>query len=1401
MANSENTQELLRRKTVMRIRRKVAELLSLILVFTTVFSNNLLLVSADSTPGKISVSIEGSGEIQFEFFEDASGNTVCASGGNIQITSSGDVDIPSSAASVKIKAWGTSGYSGSGVTGDFQNNDIFGQDGKLYSISSSSGYLMSVSFTANEGGEGDPPAGNTGDIKINVNNLSGSSVVSYKIGDGSWTDFTSGMTLGKANELSGVSNGTMIYFKATPDVNQIIDTHANQNWINIDGQQTDLNSADLKAGTVGIAYDSTKAYELQIKFDGNAGPGGEGGEGGGESNPPEGTLKDVNLTVSWSGSFGDIVVGGSHVSLEGTSQTFTRLNVSDNDIIVSLYAEPTREFTSIKIDGVEKLGEGETKGDYSFSISDSATTLSIVALVQQTGEYTIQWAYDESFGMDAMVEHGTVEMKGGCTSGEGTYWLAKEGDTVSVYLVPDYGYQVVGAEINGNALTAGEAQNEFSFVMPSTNVHFRGIFTKTDDIVANSSAAVSEASFDGSKVATSGGTAKMTIATATPASTDSIAEASIDSSKTVLAVDISMNQLFYKNTASEVWSSNKTELESSASVSLKVSQDAASYAVIRTHGDSVEEIPAAYNSETKTITFSSDKYSTYTLVPLNDSNSVSITDANKGSYYSADSEGAMVCVINDGSGTKVFDSILVPADYHFIVENTTVVANSITVEAGGYLEILGTGSLTVTTLNATAVTDSTPGSYLMLNKNTNRPSCVSVLFDITEGAVDITDDSKWSEFLFEYISDENITGWCTHTSPSCEYAVFIEGYEDGCSQVKVSFSSDSRVSYSTPVNVEVEEENSMTIGRINEVPESTTNVKISVTINGGSHKKIYYAFSGNPGDEKEIQDNKYGELSYEIEFNHSLNEEDSGYIPHEVHVILANEKEGTSATKNLINNELYAYSDLNGDSSVDATDMKLGLATELCARFFWDKGGIIDDGVFDIYKPLDLYDPSDEATSRILISDAGSITAKDADYNDTSIKRYRYTINLRKNNLESDVIAEGYVYGLTGYNQILVYTGTGFFIRSTSDEVTFYSDSNHPENNDTAIGIKSSFKSSNVRIGGNGSSQGSEAINPEGDEVYCVNIANKMSQGSPLPNGGWFVDYFNRYYTSYTSLNGYSGCNKVRIINPAQTYVIVNTEGESKNVYGINSEQVDRVSQTGTGKQTDVFIGNNAVHIEAVSSDIAAVASIKSVKLKDNSMADGVVISKVADDDFKVEFKSNFYDSVPLIITYGNDVEKELTINRIGLVVQSMYLDDNANTFRFYHGGEQGSASCSYNYRAGQTVIVYATYYHPSSDVTGGSSNLSLFVTNDDGTTQIINKTAYTPATTDSVAMTDFVIAFRQGREIFEDGNFGSNIDPSMQGMHAIVLNNGFDDNTTFSGTQIGSGKGVYWNGRIEWNY
>ena len=186
-------------------------------------------------------------------------------------------------------------------------------------------------------------------------------------------------------------------------------------------------------------------------------------------------------------------------------------------------------------------------------------------------------------------------------------------------------------------------------------------------------------------------------------------------------------------------------------------------------------------------------------------------------------------------------------------------------------------------------------------------------------------------------------------------------------------------------------------------------------------------------------------------------------------------------------------------------------------------------------------------------------------------------------------------------------------------------------------------------------------------------------------------------------------------------------------------------------------------------------------------MAEGVTIESDNNGGFNVTFLSNYYSSVPVRITYSDGNTETLTINRVGLLINYQYLDHTGNTVRLFHGNDESGVEVNYDYST-QQIIVWATYFHPTNDPTGTHTDLSLVLTYGDNSTRILtgNDKIYSSSAANGggLATTDFIIGFYMGPGPVQADPF-----------YATVVNEGYDDDTTFGGIQIGSGKGVYWDG------
>ncbi len=345
------------------------------------------------------------------------------------------------------------------------------------------------------------------------------------------------------------------------------------------------------------------------------------------------------------------------------------------------------------------------------------------------------------------------------------------------------------------------------------------------------------------------------------------------------------------------------------------------------------------------------------------------------------------------------------------------------------------------------------------------------------------------------------------------------------------------------------------------------------------------------------------------------------------------------------------------------------------------------------------------------------------------------------------------------------------------------------------------------------------------DTSACLFVYNSEDEGlnvggngseAKLLNGDGLLTF--QIYSRFVDLHENNWGTKCRIIYDDETYIVLGGSGETKQYGGLgpNGLSVDNVWATGDGAESYVYIGDSTVYLEPLGSNLSSVGTrtISSVTVTDPEMAAGVTINTSNTNKITLTFASNFYDSVPLLITYSNGDTEELLLRRIGLVIQYSFLMDEGRgvkTGRIGYDDKTAYSTFTYDYRgqAGEQVIVYATYYHPTNDRTeSGSDDLYLSLEFEDGTRRIISHIdesrgfdGYAPAESNYVATTSFIIGFDHSKEW--DGNIWVNNRPDFLykegGFYATVLNAGFNDTTTYGGTQAGSGKGVYWDGHIDW--
>lgn len=241
---------------------------------------------------------------------------------------------------------------------------------------------------------------------------------------------------------------------------------------------------------------------------------------------------------------------------------------------------------------------------------------------------TVTWAYDDTYGEDGRIEHGTAEIikiNGQDVSQmtfsnfannpgdkSGGHLAVKRDDVVTIKLIPDYGYQLSGASINGVTLAPQTEVSTFTFKMPDTNVHFKGIFTQTSDEINTSATKVSSASFENGANAAPSGNLRFTVADSNEDTTNALAQ--VANAVSAEAVNLTLDQIVSKGNGNS-WETPVTQFSQPVKMKLKVADydTAAGYEVVREHNGNLTKLTTSV-SEDGTLTFETNQFSTYFIV-------------------------------------------------------------------------------------------------------------------------------------------------------------------------------------------------------------------------------------------------------------------------------------------------------------------------------------------------------------------------------------------------------------------------------------------------------------------------------------------------------------------------------------------------------------------------------------------------------------------------------------------------------------------------------------------------------------------------------------------------------------------------------------------------------------------
>lgn len=241
---------------------------------------------------------------------------------------------------------------------------------------------------------------------------------------------------------------------------------------------------------------------------------------------------------------------------------------------------------------------------------------------------TVTWAYDDTYGEDGRIEHGTAEIikiNGQDVSQmtfsnfannpgdkSGGHLAVKRDDVVTIKLIPDYGYQLSGASINGVTLAPQTEVSTFTFTMPDTNVHFKGIFTQTQDEIKTTGTKVSSASVENGANAAPSGNLRLTVEDSDANTTNALAQ--VENAVSAEAVNLTLDQIVSKGDGTN-WENPVTQFDQPVKMKLQVADydTAAGYEVVREHNGNLTKLTTSV-SENGTLTFETNQFSTYFIV-------------------------------------------------------------------------------------------------------------------------------------------------------------------------------------------------------------------------------------------------------------------------------------------------------------------------------------------------------------------------------------------------------------------------------------------------------------------------------------------------------------------------------------------------------------------------------------------------------------------------------------------------------------------------------------------------------------------------------------------------------------------------------------------------------------------
>ena len=466
----------------------------------------------------------------------------------------------------------------------------------------------------------------------------------------------------------------------------------------------------------------------------------------------------------------------------------------------------------------------------------------------------------------------------------------------------------------------------------------------------------------------------------------------------------------------------------------------------------------------------------------------------------------------------------------------------------------------------------------------------------------------------------------------------------------------------------------------------------------------------------------------------------------------------------------FAFGDIDKNGTTDDDDMKYGVSRILCGDFKVGEGRYQREG-----EVLGLTSDNQEDNIATLNSHVaiipveGSISAVDKNGISHTLGKYQITYTF------DEIEFRAYVYKIdttnfpdagdnASWEQVIFRVGDKYFIRDCYDD-------RNGNNNDLR-----EFEGMNAR-----------AIilvadyNKKEDISVFGNYAQMNEEFSDASSESFFAAGFGTPGDDVPYLG-----DKFVVYKPTFKGVTIKGDGETAKPLAWSTEGSFSVADSGEQTETSLFFGYSKAVLNAVTSTEVSglsVQKIVSAKILGGIPEEAVSVTQPdANGDVEVSFHSDFYDTVPVELTYlmADDSQQTgvTTINRVGIVVQGGLSAGDSHQVQIMHGHDSGEVIGG----AGEEyqVAVYATYYYPSSSG-ATEAGVSLFVTltyaNGSVERKVVPSTYFKGQEGGNTAMSDYVI-------------YCGDADGAPVTVDAIAVPDA-DANGRYEGAKLGAGKGV----------